>query len=203
MFKPRQAAKVRELLPEGLHEAYCYGVVDRGTHDRKPYQGKARPPVQQIQIMFELTEVKRVFKEENGEEPCVGGIKFNMSFHEQSDLVKILTPWIGDPEEYGLENIVGHPAQITIKHNVGNDGKTYDNIESIAPMSPKLIGQMPPRHNKDMVFDIATHGFDSKEFAGLYPWLQNVIKDSYEYKQASDNAMLTEPPMADDSEIPF
>lgn len=200
MFKPRQATKTRELLPEGTHEAYCYGVVDRGTHDRKPWQGKERPPVQQIQIMFELTEVKRVFKEENGEEPCVTGMKFNLSFHENSDLVAKLTPWVGDLEEFGLENIIGYPAQLTIKHNAGADGKIYDNIVSIAPMSPKLIGQMPPRHNKDMVFDIATHGFDSQEFAGLYPWLQNIIKESYEYKQANGSA--SEPTVTDEDDIP-
>ena len=203
MFKPRQTAKTRELLPEGTHEAYCYGVVDRGTHDRKPWQGKERPPVQQIQIMFELTEVKRVFKEENGEEPCVTGMKFNLSFNENSDLVAKLTPWVGDLETFGLENIVGHPAQLTIKHNAGADGKIYDNIVSIAPMSPKLIGQMPPRHNKVMVFDIATHGFDSKEFAGLYPWLQNIIKESYEYKQADNSVEEPAEPVVGDDDIPF
>ena len=203
-WKPKQESNFapRELIPVGTHEARCYGLVDLGTHPRPDYLGKPKSPAQKIMFFFEFPELKKVFKEENGEEPMVKHTEFTFIFGDNSNLVKTLKPWIGDPQLFDLARCIGMPAQVKIVHTQGkkDPSKTYDNIETVAEMSPKLIKMLEKQHNPNMVFNIDEHGFDSKEFSALYEWLKKIIMESLEYKEYLNGPAEEEPATA---ECPF
>jgi hypothetical protein len=175
----------KELLPAATHEAYCYGVVDAGTQERKPYMGKPKTPARQIILFFEFPDIRARFKEDGPEEPRVKNQKFAYFTDEKSSLAKLCKSWLGKKvQDVEFDKLAGTPASITISHDVSEtNGKTYDNISSIAPLSTKLIPLMTPQYNENMNFSIMQDGFDSPKFDKLYEWVKEMIMESAEYKE--------------------
>ena len=64
------------------------GKVEEEYLGEKKMQNKVR-------ITWELHEEKKVFKEENGEQPFVLSKEFSLSMHEKSSLRKWLESWRG------------------------------------------------------------------------------------------------------------
>jgi hypothetical protein len=176
--------KPRELVPAGTHEAYCYGVIDAGTQERKPFKGVPKDPRRALFIFFEFTEILRQFKDDGPLEPMIKNQRYVYFTDEKSSLAKLCAAWLSKSvADVDFSSLFETPASITIKHEVSEaNGKTYDNMTTIAPMSEKLVPLMPKMYNKPMNFSIQLHGFDSPEFRALYPWLQEVIQASPEYK---------------------
>lgn len=175
-----------ELIPPGVKEAYCFGVVDLGTQPQKPFQGKPKPPRRTLRIYFEFTEELRQFKEGEPLKPMIKFQTYTYFTDEKSSLAKLMKAWLGkEVSEVDFARLAGTPASITIAHETGttDPSKIYDNMTLIGPMSEKLIPLMPPMFNKPMNFSIMEHGFDSPEFKALYPKLQELIKTSPEYQE--------------------
>jgi hypothetical protein len=202
-FPPVEDKKPRELIPAKVQEAYCYGVVDLGTQERKPYMGKPKDPQRALVIFFEFTEELRQFKEDGPMEPMVKSQKYSYFTDEKSALAKLCASWLGKKvSEVDFEKLAGTPASISIVHEKGEDGKVYDNMGAIAPLSEKLVPLMPPMHNPPMNFSINEHGFESKEFEKLYEWVKETIKKSAEYKEYL-NGPHGSPTEAAADDIPF
>lgn len=199
--------KERTKIPAGTHEAYCFGVVDLGTQERKPYMGKPKDPARAVALFFEFPEVLHKFKDDEPEAPMIKSQQFTFFTDEKSSLYKFLMPWLGKKvQDVDFDALPGEPASITITHQVSEkDGKEYDNITAIGPVSPKLIKMMPARHNKTMLFSIQLHGFGSPEFDSLYPWLKEKLKKSPEYQQWEQaQSGHSEPaPESEESSVPF
>lgn len=193
----------RELIPAKVHEAYCYGVIDMGTQKQRPFKGQDKPDHRDIMLLFEFTEEKRVFKEEKGEEPMVKSFRCAYYTDEKSKLAKLLAAWLNKKvQDVDFAKLAGTPASITITHDEGQDGKVWENFGAVTAVSEKLIPLMPPMHNKPMNFSITLNGFDSAEFKALYPWIQEKIKESAEYKTyaAGPEAHTASD---DESDLPF
>jgi len=179
----------RELIEVGTHEAYCYGVVDLGTHERKPFKGAPKSPARAMRLFFEFTEQLRKFKEDGPDEPMVKNQKFNYFTGETSALYALCASWLGKKvTDTDFSKLPGTPASITISHDVSeSDGKTYDNMSIIAPLSAKLIPLMPKMYNPALTFSIMQDGFDSDKFKamceGRYAWVSKIIMESAEYKE--------------------
>jgi hypothetical protein len=178
--------KPRELIPAATHEAYCYGVVDMGTQERKPYKGTPKEPQRALMMFFEFTEQLRQFKDEGPMEPMVKSHRMSYFTDEKSTLAKLCMAWLGKKvADVDFGALAGQPASITIAHEASatDATKIYDNMTVISPLSEKLVPLMPPMHNKPMNFSITVHGFDSQEFKDLYPWVRTEIEKSAEYKE--------------------
>jgi hypothetical protein len=177
----------RDLIPADAHEAWCFALIDLGTHPRKPVMGKPKDPARQVMIFFEFPDVRKVFKEEHGEQPFVRNLRLNLFFGETSTMYKVLRPWLGDLEAFDFPSMVGMPAQVTIEHQEGNDKKMWDNITGVAKVLPKNIPNMTPLTTKPMIFSIDDNGFDSAEFKALETfmggWVQKEIMKSLEYQE--------------------
>ena len=202
-FKPKESTGTfdRDMIPEGPQEAYCYGVVDCGTHARKPYLGVEKNPAPLVMLFFEFPEHTKVFKEERGEEPMVKSQRYTFTSDEKGNLSKMLKGWVGDIATVDFAKLPGTPASITIKHEASKTDatKVYDNMVSISPLSPKLVPLMKPMTNKPMVFSIDDDGFDSEAFSSLYDWVKTFIAESAEYKE-----YLSGPKSAkQDNDVPF
>lgn len=185
-FMPAPAAsKPRTLVPAGTHEAYCFGVVDLGTQKQRPFKGEPKADQREICIYWEFPEHMQVFDEKIGEEPMKKFFIAPFFTDPKSNLAKLCASWLGGIEGVDFGKLPGTPASITIAHEPSKSDPTkiYDNMKSVAPVSPKLLAVMSPRITPDMTFSIGEDGFDSPKFAALYPWLKKKIMESPEYQE--------------------
>lgn len=198
----------KELIPANVHEAYCYGIVDCGTQERKPYLGKPKDPARALLIFFEFPDLLRQFKEDAPLEPMVKSQQYTYFTDEKSSLAKLVKSWLGKKvEEVDFAALAGTPASITIAHapSSTDPSKIYDNMTAITAASPKLIPLMTPMHNKPMNFSIDEDGFDSPKFEALYPWVKDKISKSLEYQEYLNGPKRPAPqePLVDTEDAPF
>jgi hypothetical protein len=70
---------------------------------------------------------------------------FKLSLHEKSALFQFLKQWNNETPKPGFDTVsmTGHPAQITVEHNMSNKGRIYANISSISPIMEGLEKMVP------------------------------------------------------------
>lgn len=174
-------------VPPGMHLARCYRVVDLGTQ-KSEYQGQVKY-LQKVMVQFEVhgddDRGMPLVTEKN--EPMTISKNYTLSLGEKATLRKDLQTWRGrdfTPEElrgFGLKNILGAWAMISVAKAAGNNGKEYTNIMSVNPVpaSIKKAG-LPEAHNKATMFAIETP--DMELFESFSNGLKDKIKASPEWQ---------------------
>ena len=175
-------------LSAGLHSAILFQIVNLGTQEGK-FGNKP-----QIYLGFEFPLEKALFyKEDKEKAPYVLGrelgynIYWDSAKNQKSTLASFLKNGFGadvtKPETIDMSEYIGKPCLVNIVHNESG-GKTYANIENVMPFMPQMIAGRENEFvltNDLQLFDIS-FGFDSENFAGIYPWWQDKIKKSEEGK---------------------
>jgi len=199
------SGKQREIIPEGQYDTICYLVVELGTHTRVGSFGEKTNP--ELMIGFEIPELTITY-EKDGKEvtaPRVINQKFNQSLGEKANLRKFLESWRGksftddDLKTFTPDKVIGVGATLSIEHS--KDGK-YANIKSIAPLHKSVKLGAP--YNETINFGISD--LNTALFDKLYPWIQNIIKESAEYKGFTVEEPVIqrdEPAVVDEDDIPF
>ena len=210
---PTSAGKEFEPIPEGMHVARCYSIIDLGTQEIE-WEGEKKLQ-RKIYVTFEIPSIMKEFKEGEGEKPQVIGKKYTLSFHENARLTRDLTSWLsskkleGDMAYWLDEYVVGTECMLNVIHNVYKE-KTYANIETITPLPTSI--KCPKQINPSMNFDLQV--FDAKKYAILPEWIQKIIVESPEYgylvsgeANEADVGFETKKSVADDevkeSDLPF
>lgn len=171
------AKKQIDPCPVGNHVARCIGVIDLGTQS-KEYQGK-KTTSRQVRITWELPEEKKVFREENGEQPYLLSKDYTQSLSQKARLKSDLESWRGrgftDEELQGfdIKNLIGKSCLLNVIHN----DKGYANIAAIAPV-PKGT-TVPAQINPSQYFDL--NEYNQEVFESLPEFIQDKIKLSPEY----------------------
>ena len=83
----------REPIPAGNYIARCYQMIEIGTV-KETILGKDRISPK-VRIGWELPTELKVFKEENGEQPCVISKEYTLSMAEKANLRIALKSWRG------------------------------------------------------------------------------------------------------------
>lgn len=183
-FTPKKSQ--RELIPEGIQQAICYGVVDMGTQDG------GFGPKPEMRIFWEFPAI-RMLKDKDGndiDKPRVINQSYNPSLHPKSNLGMHLTSWRGksftedDVKNFDFFSVIGLSCQLTIIHKKAASGSMYDKIISVVgPAVPK------DTENPHMRYAIEEHGKNIPE--GLYDFLKDDIKKSPEYNNEQGPADFT------------
>lgn len=140
-----------EMVPEGVHIARCYKMIDIGTQNSE-FQG-VKSKKHKIIIAWELLGDEKM---EDGR-PYSQQQRYTLSLHENAALRKDLQAWRGkafSPEEeanFDVSKVLGTYCMLNIVHTSDN-GKDYSNISSIMPI-PKGMPK-PDGVNKLQIFDI-------------------------------------------------
>lgn len=173
----------RELIPAGNYIARCYQMLHIGTI-QEPYMGEMKT-MNKVRIGWELPTELRVFKEENGEQPCAVSKEFTLSMHEKSNLRKILASWRGkdfseeEAKQFDISKLLGVPCMLNLIHKPSKDGtKMYEEIGSISPMPKGIV--CPELINPLQVIDYEL--FDWETFNKLPDFLKTKIQGSVEFK---------------------
>jgi hypothetical protein len=185
-------------IPEGVHTAQCYAIVDLGVHYSEKFDKKSR----KVQVMWELPEEQ--FEYEGETKPRVISKEYTLSLGEKANLRKDLQAWRGkafteeELQGFDLKNVLGKGCQLQIIHTEKN-GKTYGNIASIMGL-PKGMKMAEPI-NDAVYFDLEDPNALS-DMDMLPEWVQNKIKESETYA-ALKEAQPDFTPAPEEDGLPF
>lgn len=175
----------RELIPAGNYIARCYQMIHIGTV-MEQFKGETKA-MNKVRIGWELPTELKVFKEENGEQPCVISKEYTLSMHEKATLRKMLASWRGkdfteeEAKCFDITKLLGVPCMLNIIHTPSKTDPTtmYETISSITPL-PKGVN-CPPQITASRVWDYDAP--DMELLAHLPDFIKDKIKTSEEYNR--------------------
>lgn len=178
----KNSGTARELIPAGTYAARCYQMIEIGTV-KESILGVEKM-LTKVRIGWELPTERRVFKEENGEQPFVISKEFTLSMNEKSNLRKSLESWRGkgfsedEAKAFDITKLLGAACMINIIHKPSKDGtRTYEEIAGVMPM-PKGM-QCPAQENKTFV--LSYDRFDTTLFESLPDFIKDKMRGSVEF----------------------
>jgi hypothetical protein len=190
----------RELIPAGNYVARCYKMIEIGTIPTE-FQGvqKMTPTVR---FGWELPLELKIFKEENGEQPCVIEKEYTLSLADKANLRRDLKSWRGkdfttiEAENFDVTKLLGVPCMLNIIHipSKKDPTKFYENISSISPL-PKGFN-CPDQINPTFVFSF--DDYDQAKFNTLPDFIKEKIATSNEYKALQGKEIIDPLPSAVD-----
>lgn len=191
------------ILEAGEHLGICYSIVDAGTREE---QYMDNPPKLR-KLIFVTWEIPALTLDDG--RPKATGKKYTASLNENSALYKDLVTWRGKPftneelKSFDVSKMIGAPANLHVEHYEDKNGKKRAGLKAI--FKPDVF-KTTETINDPVIFDLdvycefvsgstdeATVAM-SETFDKIPEWLQEIIKDSIEYKAVADKM-----PVQDDS----
>jgi len=171
-------------IEPGTYPARLVQIIDLGLQAQRPYQGKDKPPAQEIMLTYELVDTFMV--DENGEEltdkprwisetlPFYGLYADKAKSTQRYNALDPSGEFDGD-----FAKAIGQPINVTIVNNAVGD-KVYDNIATISAMRPRDADKCPELVNPAKLLDLDAPDLDV--FNALPEWLREKIKGNLNYK---------------------
>lgn len=131
--------------PEGLHQAVCVDVVDRGMVEGT-WGVKHK-----LDVIWQVVPFDDDGREQHDDKDNRYQVlqRYTASLHPKSLLHQHLRAWRGKPfsdEElagFDVEKLIGANCQLQIVHNIASNGRTYGNIQAIVPISKGMTKLKP------------------------------------------------------------
>ena len=201
----------RELIPAGNYVARCYKMIEIGTVPTE-FQGVEKM-THKVRFGWELPTELKVFKQENGEQPCVIEKEYTLSLADKANLRKDLKSWRGkdftpqEAEEFDVTKLLGVPCMLNVIHVNGKKDptKVYEAIGSISPLPKGLV--CDKQINPTFVFSFDE--YDEKKLESLPDFIKDQIKTSNEYKALNGIEVIADTPLEsavdkyEDDGLPF
>ena len=198
-----------KLVPPGAHLGRLYRIVDIGTQQGE-WQGKVNHS-RKIILSFELhgEDMEGQPLTTDDGKPLIVSKYYNQSLYEKSTLRKHLQAWLNIDFDkldapFNAKDLLGKFAMLSISHKEGRGGDTRAAIDSLSPV-PAIIQKagLPQGVNAPFLFDL--NQFDSEKFNQLSEGIQNVIKESPEYRALSQKPAIGKEAIVDDfnDSVPF
>ena len=183
------------IVPQGLHMARCYRVIDLGTQ-RQEWSGKERWS-RKILIQWEIygTDDDGQPLETDDGRPLSVSKRYTLSLSEGANLRQDLKAWRGrefTPDElsgFDVKNLLSVPCMLNVTH-ADRNGKTYANVASVSPVPKEMRDKLSAQINISQLYDISDP--DDEVFNSLSDRLQDVINSSRERLKVSTNRVARE-----------
>lgn len=173
-----------ELLAAGSYVARCVSMIELGTQ-KVEYQDKMTMQ-KKVRLTWEMPTEKKVFKQENGEQPYVISKEMTLSLNEKANLRKFLESWRGkaftedESKKFNICFLLERTCLLNIIHKDKKDGNKRLDIASISQIPKGMI--CPEQINKTVCFTLSS--YTDEEFNSLPNYIQETIKKSAEYELA-------------------
>lgn len=180
-------------LEAGTYPARLVQVIDLGLQPQRAYQGKDKPPKNEIYTTYELLD--EFLQDEDGSdiEDKPRWLSETLPMHSlDSDLAKSTKRYVAlDPNlEYDGDwsQLPSSPCMITITADQDKKGKKdqdgnpiiYNNIASVQTMRAKDAAKAEGLKNPSKVFDMSDP--DMEVFLSLPDWLRDRIKEALDFE---------------------
>lgn len=171
-------------IEPGTYPARLVQIIDLGLQAQRPYQGKDKPPAQEIMLTYELVDTFMVDEEGNDIEDKPRWISETLPFYGlYADKAKSTQRYNAiDPTgefDGDFTKAIGQPINVTIVNNAVGE-KVYDNIATISAMRPRDADKCPELVNPSKLLDLDAP--DLEVFNALPEWLRDKIKTNLNYK---------------------
>jgi hypothetical protein len=199
----------REPIPAGNYIARCYSMIEVGTVTEIVM---GQPKIQKkVRIGWELPTEKKVFKEENGEQPLVISKEFTLSMHEKSNLRLTLKSWRGkdfseeEARAFDITKLLGVPCMLNVIHKPSkkDPSRVYEEISGITPI-PKGV-TVPAQITKTLRLEYDS--WNQEVFNSLPDFIKLKMQGSAEYAAMSQPHSRTMdshiPDGEEESDLPF
>lgn len=171
-------------LEAGNYPARIVQIIDFGLQPQRPYQGKDKPPVQEIGLTYELLD--EFMKDEDGNdlEDKPRWLSENMPLHNlRAENAKSTKRYLAlDPKmvhDGDFTALIEAPCMVTVINNPGAEGKVYDNVGGVSAMRPRDAANAAPLVNPAKVFVLDNP--DMEVFGKMPKWLQDKIKGNLNF----------------------
>lgn len=180
------------IIEAGVYPARIVQILDMGLQAQRPYQGKEKPPANEISITYELVDSFMVDEQGNELEDKPRWISESLPLHSlNADKAKSTQRYTAaDPNNVfngDFSKLVDSPVNVSIVHNQVGD-KTYVNIAGIAAMRPKDAAKCPELVNPPKILDLDAP--DAEIFNSLPQWIQEKIKKNLNFNGSKLQAVL-------------
>jgi len=172
-------------IPEDIHRAICYGVVDIGTQHNPMYDNYNHKVI----IIFELPEQRIEIEDED--KPRAISKEYTISLHQKSRLRTHLESWRGkkfsdeELEGWNLEKLLGVQANLQIMHATSKkNGNVYANIENIIKFTGENGKKKVKPENPMLFFSFENGNTELPE--NMPEWIQKKIEESIEWDAFND-----------------
>lgn len=179
---PKSQTAKRELIPAGTHIARLYQIVEIGTTYYE-WQGEQKESYK-VRLTWELPNLTKVFKEEEGPKPLVISEEYTLSMGEKSNLrpvVEGITGPLTDKEANGfnLESLLGTTCLLNVGHKTSKKGATFERVLSTSPLMAGMTAPDQVNPSKSLSFE----NFDEELFNKLPDFIKTKISETPEYKK--------------------
>lgn len=171
-------------IDPGTYPGRLVQIIDLGLQAQRAYQGKDKPPAQEVMLTYEL--VDEFMKDEKGNElpDKPRWISETLPFYGlHADKAKSTQRYLAlDPKqefEGDFSRAIDTPVNVTIVNNISGE-KMYDNVATISTMRPRDAQGCPELANTPKVFDLDNP--DMEVFDSLPEWIQTKIKGNLKYE---------------------
>lgn len=190
-YAPTTTKTQRELVPEGTHVARIYEYVHLGTQ-KGEWEGKELIQYK-LRFSFEFPTEKRVFSQDKGEQPMSMSYDTALSFHEKSNLRKLIEACYGkktDAESvnFDVDTIIGQACLVSVAHKPPKDGIVYAHITGFMPLMKGLTVDAQINQSKMLTFE----HWNEELFQSLPQFVKDKITASPEYKTLKSEGVLVE-----------
>ena len=199
-------------VPPGAHIGRCVSVIDLGTQTTNGQYGEKS--THRLRVVWELfgedadgTPLTVTF--EGKTMPMTISKNYTVSLHEKANLRKELAGWRGrdfTPEEakaFDVSKLLGAYCMVNVTQSESN-GKVYSNVAGLTPLPSALKHSKPAGVHPLTRFDLDDP--DMTIFAGFYEKLQELIKDTPEWRRLQGVASTTSDAKAEEEQyddVPF
>lgn len=186
MLLTASGSEDRELHPEGMFPAVCVLIASVGTQ-KTPFKNEDGTDKVQKKIVFGFeTEHGLISKE------------YTMSLNEKANLRAVMKSWRGkdltaeEQEGFDPTTLLGTQCTVQIMHN---EKGTFANVNTVLPKTGNFKATKPA-----VQYDIEEH--TEADFDKLPNWVQNKVKESYEWDGIRTSQVFDGPPPHSDEDAP-
>ena len=171
-----------KALSAGNYMARVVQVLDLGVQAQLPYEGKAKPPVRKLRLVYELgTE----FMDDDDGNPDTQRPRwvgedfplYNLGSERAKSTLRYNAMDPAGTYEGDFAQLGGAPCLVAIVNKVKGD-KVYNNVGAVS--APIAGLPVPELVNPITIFDLDSP--DMEVFNALPDWLKDIIKANLEYE---------------------
>lgn len=171
-------------IEPGTYPARLVQIIDLGLQAQRPFQGKDKPPANEIMLTYEL--VDEFMKDEAGndieDKPrwISETLPFFGLFADKAKSTKRYYALDPNNEHDGdFAQLIGTACNVTVINNSVGD-KVYDNVAAVTTMRERDAAKCPDLVNPPKVFDVDAP--DMEVFNSLPEWIRDKIKSNLNFK---------------------
>lgn len=180
-----------ELTP-GAYPARVVSVIFLGVQEQRPFQGQAKPPIDEVRITYELSSEFMLDEEGNVLEDKPRWFSEDIPFHSlNADRAKSTRRYNAiDPADTcdgDFSKLIGKPCQVVLVNNPGKGkhaGKVFTNVGDVTP-APNLPGYVQPELvNPSQYFDPQDENVSKEVFESFPEFLRQKIMGALDYSSS-------------------